>query len=288
MDSIFNNDNFTKMHYNPSTGQENRLWIRYGDNTFEPVRRDGNLGLKYRSKSRPTDWWVTERPKDWNPAENGFDLSLNHDYGEQDKPGSRGVGGNEIDDKLFHRGEKVSAGDMSYKFGRDESKPVVFADKKTATAAPSGRKTTLAEGGDGYRRYEKERQAAKSSAQYAEDLKRWEREQGIDPNQGSGHERRPPSSSRDAAEMEHAQSKQPVKDYIKWLREQREHPAWGKEKTPVEKVRGVSDSITGSVLETVLEQELENRVSFPARTLGVGLEVLGPIADVLLSPKDAW
>ncbi|MEF2231118.1 MAG: hypothetical protein V3571_09335 [Pseudodesulfovibrio sp.] len=287
MDSIFDTDNLTTLHYNPSTGQENRLWIRYGDDTFEPVRRDGDLNRKYHSRTRPTDWWVTEKPRDWNRADHGFDVSLNHDFGEHDKPGRTGRGAPPRRDFLL-RNEDMGTERQTkeYRFGREEGKPVLFSDKKAA--APAARRTTLAAGGDGYRRAEAERQAAKSPSQAAEDIKGWEREQGIDPNQGSGHERRPPSSSRDAAEMEHARKMQPVKEYIDWLREQRENPAWGKERTPVEKVQGVTEPLAESVIEALLEQGLIKDTNPIARSVGLGMKLGGPLFDVMLSPGDAW
>ncbi|MDD3311337.1 hypothetical protein [Pseudodesulfovibrio sp.] len=88
--------------------------------------------------------------------------------------------------------------------------------------------------------------------------------------------------------MEHVQSKQPVKDNIKWLRQQRENPAWGKEKTPVEKVQGVTEPVAESVVQKLVELGLEGSSSSLLRTLGLGLEAVGPIADVLLSSEDAW
>ena len=287
MDSIFDTDNLTTLHYNPSTGRENRLWIRYGDDTFEPVRPGGNVNRKYHSRTRPTDWWVTEKPKDWNPADHGFDVSLNHDFGEHDKPGRTGRGAPPRSD-FFLRNEDMGTGrqTMEYRYGRDEGKPVLFSGK--GAKATAARRTTLAGGGEGYRQAEAERQAAKSSSQAAEDIKGWEREQGIDPNQGSGHERRPPSSSRDAAEMEHARKMQPVKEYIHWLREQRENPAWGKRKTPVEKVQGVTEPLAESVIEALLEQGLIKNTNPIARSVGLGMKLGGPFFDVMLSSGDAW
>ena len=287
MDSIFDTDNLTTLHYNPSTGRENRLWIRYGDDTFEPVRPGGNVNRKYHSRSRPTDWWVTEKPKDWNPADHGFDVSLNHDFGEHDKPGRTGRG-EPPRSKLFLRNEDMGKGrqTMEYRYGRDESKPVPASDKKAA--APAARRTTLAGGGEGYRQAEAERQAAKSSSQAAEDIKGWERDQGIDPNQGSGHERRPPSSSRDAAEMEHARKMQPVKEYIHWLREQRENPAWRKEKTPVEKVQGVTEPVGKELAATLVKQMLDQSGSHFAQGLGRMFGKVNSVVGFLADADEAW
>lgn len=81
MFDFLNADNYTSLHYNPHTGEQNRLWIRYGDNTFEPVRRNGNVNRKSRNKPDAPDWWVTERPQGWNPRDHGYYVTLNHDYG---------------------------------------------------------------------------------------------------------------------------------------------------------------------------------------------------------------
>ena len=74
------------MHYNPKTGVNSREWIRYADNTFEPVRKSGNVNRKSRNKPGAPDWWVTERPLDWDPRDNGHEVTLNHDYGGKAKP----------------------------------------------------------------------------------------------------------------------------------------------------------------------------------------------------------
>ena len=89
MDSISNDDKYKTLHYNSSTGAQDRLWIRYGDNTFEPVRRDGNLNRKSRDKPGAPDWWVTDRPQGWDPAQHGHKVTLNHDYGADRKPDGR-------------------------------------------------------------------------------------------------------------------------------------------------------------------------------------------------------
>lgn len=108
-----NNDKYMKLEYNPLTGDRDRQWIHYADDTFEPVRKDGDLKQKGHSGANMFDWWVVNKPQDWNPLEQGFNVSLNHDYGK---------------------------------------------------GKPAG-----------------------SSTRKARDLSRWEKSQGIDPDQGSGH-----------------------------------------------------------------------------------------------------
>ena len=83
---ILDTDNYTSLHYNPRTGVNSREWIRYADNTFEPVRRNGNVNRKSRNRPGAPDWWVTERPLDWDPTEHGHEVTLNHDYGTEVSP----------------------------------------------------------------------------------------------------------------------------------------------------------------------------------------------------------
>lgn len=75
-----NLDQLSKVVYDRSTGGMKRQWIRYADDTFEPVRKTGNINKKYHSSNSMIDWWVTEKPLEWTPLENGFNVSLNHDF----------------------------------------------------------------------------------------------------------------------------------------------------------------------------------------------------------------
>jgi hypothetical protein len=50
---------------NPS-GQRTRKWIEYENGEHEPVDPFGDLRKKKRGNGRP-DWWVVDKPKDWQP-----------------------------------------------------------------------------------------------------------------------------------------------------------------------------------------------------------------------------
>jgi hypothetical protein len=78
MFDTFNADKYTRLRYDNSTGQRNRQWIRYADGMFEPVRKEGDLMKKSRTNDPAEDWWVTDRPRDWDPRDHGFEATLNH------------------------------------------------------------------------------------------------------------------------------------------------------------------------------------------------------------------
>ncbi len=186
------------MHYNPSTGEQNRLWIRYGDNTFEPVRKNGNVNRKSRNKPDAPDWWVTERPQGWDPRDYGHDVTPNHDYGEHDKPGRQAKGELPRQNMFLRREDmgKAKPQTMDYRYGRDDkgNRNQLF-DEKTRPAAdtPASNKSTIAQGGEGFWEYEAKRKAAeaesgksgdgqavtpRNSAQDAERVKGWEKSTG--------------------------------------------------------------------------------------------------------------
>lgn len=79
-----------------------------------------------------------------------------------------------------------------------------------------------------------------------------------------------------------------MKNDGKRLRRQRENPAWGKEKTPVEKVQGVTEPVADTIIETLVEQGLTNSTTPLIRAVGLGLKAFGPLVDVMSSPEDAW
>ena len=89
MDIKFPADNRAETQYNPNTGQFDRLWLRYGDSVYEPVRPDGDLKKKWSDPGRFGTWWVEHKPESWMPQDDGLSFSWNHDYGEENKPGRK-------------------------------------------------------------------------------------------------------------------------------------------------------------------------------------------------------
>ena len=163
-DSIFNDDKHKTLHYNSSTGEQDRLWIRYGDNTFEPVRRDGNLNRKSRNKPGASDWWVTDRPQGWDPAKHGHKVTLNHDYGAGRKPGQGGASPTSGKSTIASGGEGFWEYEARQKAGE--------ADK--STGEPSAKPRNSAQDARELRQRER---APRSSAEHARDLGWLEREQ---------------------------------------------------------------------------------------------------------------
>ena len=80
-------DKYRKLAYDPATGGRKREWIRYGDGVYEPVRKDENPRDKWSDPHRQMTWWLEEKPEPWRPSDDGAGMSLNHDYGEENKPG---------------------------------------------------------------------------------------------------------------------------------------------------------------------------------------------------------
>jgi len=119
-------------------------------------------------------------------------------------------------------------------------------------------------------------------------LSRWEKSQGIDPNQGSGHEKRPPSASRDAAQLRHAEKEMSLKEYIQWLDEMKHNPPWEKKKTPAQKVQGVTHPLGEEVGTRLLEELLKNSGSTFGKALGYGIKGGGLPFSILTDVEDAW
>ncbi|WP_419786157.1 RHS repeat domain-containing protein [Pseudodesulfovibrio sp.] len=84
----YQKDRYCKFVFNPDSQAFERLWIRYADNTFEPVRREGDTERKWTGPH--SAWWVETRPADWLPWENGFGFAWNHTLGEATKPADWG------------------------------------------------------------------------------------------------------------------------------------------------------------------------------------------------------
>lgn len=70
-------DKYMKLKYDPMSGKQNRQWVQYADGVLEPVRRDGDLNKKQRDP-RVMDWWVMEKPAEWDPLREGRQVSENH------------------------------------------------------------------------------------------------------------------------------------------------------------------------------------------------------------------
>ncbi|BDQ38149.1 hypothetical protein SYK_25090 [Pseudodesulfovibrio nedwellii] len=79
-------DRFCRFTYNPQTSEYERNWIQYADNTFEPVRRVGNLKKKFEAQRTNFNWWTVKKPAQWRPKHEGHDFSWNHTLGEETKP----------------------------------------------------------------------------------------------------------------------------------------------------------------------------------------------------------
>lgn len=88
--------------------------------------------------------------------------------------------------------------------------------------------------------------------------------------------------------METGRHSQAVKEYIQWVKMYKNNPPWEKKSTPGERVQGVTEPLAEELIETMVEQWLKSASNPWARAAGLGLKSLGPVADVLLSPEDAW
>eukprot|EP00828_Plagiopyla_frontata_P031438 TRINITY_DN4127_c0_g4_i1.p1 TRINITY_DN4127_c0_g4~~TRINITY_DN4127_c0_g4_i1.p1 ORF type:complete len:677 (+),score=268.79 TRINITY_DN4127_c0_g4_i1:180-2210(+) len=87
--SDYQKDRYCKFIFNPERDGYDRVWIRYSDNTYEPVRRDGDLEAKWTGGRDNLDaraWWVEHKPARWQPWEHGFGFAWNHTLGEDHKP----------------------------------------------------------------------------------------------------------------------------------------------------------------------------------------------------------
>jgi len=79
-------DRFCRFTYNPQTSEYERNWIQYADNTFEPVRRVGNVKKKFEAQRTDFNWWTVKKPAQWRPWHEGHGFSWNHTLGEETKP----------------------------------------------------------------------------------------------------------------------------------------------------------------------------------------------------------
>ncbi len=83
-------DRYCRFSRDPVTGAYERHWIQYADNTFEPVRRVGELSRKYEGERTNFHWWRLRKPAAWRPRHDGCGFSWNHHFGEENKPGEWG------------------------------------------------------------------------------------------------------------------------------------------------------------------------------------------------------
>ena len=181
MFGILNTDNYTSLHYNPKTGVNSREWIRYADNTFEPVRKSGNVNRKSRNRAGAPDWWVTERPLDWDPAEHGHEVTLNHDYSgkaspayDKDMENKPSVYGKlpyyETGRKSYAKmsdsggGSEGSGGSEGGTKGGDEESAGGGLDKEKGKSAKPGSNTTLTRGSEGFWEMQAREKAAEQEA----------------------------------------------------------------------------------------------------------------------------
>ncbi|MGE4422430.1 MAG: hypothetical protein AB7D39_09050 [Pseudodesulfovibrio sp.] len=243
MNDPLKSDAFTRTRVDRFTGEPRRQWLEYADGVMEPVRKEGSLAKKFHGNKRSLDWWTVEKPLDWDPAEEGRKVSLNHDYG----------------------------------------RPEPFVDQPPN--APRARpRTLLAMGAQAAK--EAGVGTAQSAPQAAEDLKQWERDRGIDPNRSSDDAKRPPSSSRDAAAMDKAIRGRDAKESADWMNRIRNNPPWAdKEKTPAQKVQGVTHPLGESVGSAALGQLLKNS-SRAGKVAASGLTGAGLLWDMLGNPDE--
>ncbi|WP_338668712.1 hypothetical protein [Pseudodesulfovibrio methanolicus] len=89
MNDLLKSDAFTRTRVDRFTGEPRRQWLEYADGVMEPVRKEGSLAKKFHGNKRSLDWWTVEKPLDWDPAEEGRKVSLNHDYGRPEGAASK-------------------------------------------------------------------------------------------------------------------------------------------------------------------------------------------------------
>jgi hypothetical protein len=198
MNELLKSDAFTRIDMDRFTGQPLRKWIEYADGVVEPVRKAGNLNRKFHGNKRSLDWWTVNKPVDWNPLDEGRDVSLNHDYGKRSTPaeagGKTGTGRTpkyiperdhaEREPLPWRRGEKLRPEPMPWRRG-EKLVPEPFAaaeEKKKNDAEPGSTdssgtpavpeaggekketpRTTLLRGGEAYHDFEARRDAEKRS-----------------------------------------------------------------------------------------------------------------------------
>lgn len=156
----------------------------------EPVRKEGDLMKKSRTNAPAEDWWVTEKPRDWDPRDHGFGVTLNHDPGGTgDKPARPGVALSTVP----WQKEAVAFGAANASKPADAQGLGLPGDTNgrrapggsPAPARPLG--SLLAQGSQGLRAFEASTPAAaqapqRNSTQDAEALKQWEKGQKSKPD----------------------------------------------------------------------------------------------------------
>lgn len=165
MNSLLNSDKFTNTFTNRNTGVQQRKWIEYADGMFEPVRRDGNLNKKYHGDRRKLDWWTVEKPLDWNPSDEGKEVTLNHDYRRPGKKSDDRI------DVLPARNAKAGTADKGrqtdVRMGKGQT--AARAEKGAEQpgqqpSTPPSLKTTLLLGAEAYHEFEAQRQAKRTES----------------------------------------------------------------------------------------------------------------------------
>ncbi|AMK10156.1 hypothetical protein [Pseudodesulfovibrio indicus] len=80
-----------------------------------------------------------------------------------------------------------------------------------------------------------------------------------------------------------------LKEYAGWIHTMKNNPPWAdKAKTPAQKVQGVTHPAGESVGSEILGSLMKDSKVKGLRSVGQGLGRVGPILDILTSPKDAW
>ncbi|ADU61344.1 MAG: hypothetical protein KUA35_06610 [Pseudodesulfovibrio sp.] len=138
---------------------------------FEPVRKEGDLAAKRRTSDPAEDWWVTDRPRDWDPRDHGFEATLNH--------GTSLMGKNPNQPKM-------PEGAMTTVPVQDDNAASGIGptgETRSSTAAPArSLGSLLAQGSQGLKAFEATAPAPatapRNSTQDAETLKQWEKGQG--------------------------------------------------------------------------------------------------------------
>jgi hypothetical protein len=164
-------------------------------------------------------------------------------------------------------------------------------------AKPCG--STLTQGSDGFWEMQAREKAAEqegaesgngqaasppSSVQGARELRQWELEQGIDPSYGSGHERRPPSSSKDAAELEHKRKLESDVEWQRWFYQTRKRHNTKKKKA-LEKWRGFNDAVAGEMFVQIIKDGLMHSRSPVSKGMGRTVPGLGLLFEYLNPPE---
>jgi hypothetical protein len=176
MSDTFNADKYTRLRYDNSTGQRNRQWIRYADGMFEPVRKDGDLAAKCRTSDPAEDWWVTDRPRDWDPRDHGFEATLNHGTSLMGKNPNQRTMPEGAMTTVPVQDDNAASGIGPTGETRSQTRPGGIA----APARVLG--SLLAQGSHGLKTFEATApapaSAPRNSTQDAETLKQWEKGQG--------------------------------------------------------------------------------------------------------------